>query len=89
MSVPTSVPISLAAAIAGRCTRDFRHLILAPGLVQLDARRRVVTASLEAYLGFTITSDRYLQADRKLDSARQWQQRYRDAQKEKTNAVTH
>lgn len=87
--IPNAFPVSLAAFIDSKADRTFRTRVIEPGLVELDDHGRVTRASLERHLGFPISVERYLAADRRRDGARRYQQNYRDARKmEATLAVT-
>jgi hypothetical protein len=78
--LPPAFPKTLAAAIAGCDIKTFRNRVIDPGLVELDDCGRVLRMSLEKHLGYQITPERFLAADRRLDvTSRAWQQRYRDA----------
>lgn len=86
--VPDDYPISVGCHIEGMCDRDFRKRVIAPGLVELNDRGRVVRASHERHLGYPITPERYLSADRKRDAARRYQRDYYHArQREMIDAV--
>jgi hypothetical protein len=79
--LPRAVPRATAAVLAGRSPRAFRSFVIRPGLVETDDRGWVLLASLERFLGKTITAEVLLTADRKRDRARSYQQDYRDTRK--------
>jgi hypothetical protein len=68
--LPSTLPISISAAIAGVSPAAFTAHIL-PMLETENGR--VVTRSLERNLDRLITPEVYLTADRKMDKARQYQ----------------
>jgi hypothetical protein len=75
--IPSELPISLAAAIVGKCPRDFRSKVLKPGLVQLTARHRVCRISLGQWLGYAVSTERFLAAHARREPARAAQRAYR------------
>jgi hypothetical protein len=68
--LPSTLPVTIAAAIAGTSPAAFsRHI-----LPMLETENgRVVTRSLERNLDRIITPEVYLAADRKRDGAREYQ----------------
>ena len=75
-SLPTAIPISTAAILAGLSPATFRARCLNTGLVELEDRK-VLLWSLAAYLGHAIEVDDFLAADRRRDPARRAQRDYR------------
>jgi hypothetical protein len=73
--LPASLPISVAAVIAGVSPVTFNRHIL-PAL-QTDERGRVLTKSLQENLDKVISLEDYLTAERKRDGAREYQRKYR------------
>jgi hypothetical protein len=73
--LPVSLPISLAAVIAGVSPVTFNRHIL-PAL-QTNERGRVLTQSLQQNLDKVISPEEFLQAERKRDGAREYQRKYR------------
>jgi hypothetical protein len=75
--LPSTLPVTIAAAIAGVSPAAFTAHI-APLLETKDGR--IVTRSLEENLDRLISPTEYLQADRKRDKARS-KQRYRNGRR--------
>ena len=81
--LPTTVPVSLAAKIAGLSQAAFVKRYVDCDLVEAKPARHggrvlVTLASLEAALGREISVEEYLSADRALDGRRQYQSEYRE-----------
>jgi len=74
--LPTAIPISTAAILAGLSPATFRARCLNTGLVALEDRK-VLLWSLAACLGRAIEIDDFLEADRRRDPARRAQRDYR------------
>jgi hypothetical protein len=67
--LPKSFPIGMAAFLAGSSDKPFRRHVLP--LLERDDHGYVLRTSLESFLGFAISVERYLAADRRMDSARE------------------
>jgi hypothetical protein len=68
--LPTTISISVGAALAGLSRETFCSRCIGTGLVAVDTDRRVLVASLAAYLGEAISIDALLLADHRLEPAR-------------------
>jgi hypothetical protein len=77
--LPTTLPITTAALIAGLSPATFKARCIATSAVMIRDGR-VVTRDLENHLGRAITAAEYLSADRARDPARIYQRRYRGKQ---------
>jgi hypothetical protein len=74
--LPTTIPISTAAALCGLSPATFKARCIATSAVMVRDGRVVLT-SLERHLGRSVTADEYLRADRARDPARNYQRHYR------------
>jgi hypothetical protein len=74
--LPTTLPITTAALIAGLSPATFKARCIATSAVMIRDGR-AVTWDLEKHLGRKITTAEYLSADRARDRARGYQRSYR------------
>ena len=78
--LPASVPLNLAAILLGRSIKACRELISAGSLptVRVGLRREIEVEAIEQKLGFDVSPEMYLYAERQLDRSR-WYDRERTA----------